>query len=504
MTDLRSEEPPRSLPPRVIPRSGPMRVPVHLFVEPGIEPQAAAVEQLRALASLPFLSDPVVAMPDVHPKSRNPAPTGIVLATEDDLVPLAIDKGLNCGMRTVRTGIPAAEFTPARVDALFSELLSRVPIRPRREALLSRDEVRRSLARGARFAAERFDGAAAEIAHVERGGNLLDGQGLDPGAAVAAVPPMAIEKGRRALGCLGAGNHFIELQEIVEVLDPARARALSLRAGDAVFMLHTGSEAVGSLTMSHYSTHGRPKDARGRVKLFLGKLAFHATRGGFGGVSLAAKRRYLFERDFFSIRASSPEGRRFAGAVAAASNFGFVNRAAIAHAIRESVRAALGRDASLRLSLLFDCSHVGIQRETHGGRSLFVHRHGANVALPASRCADHPVFRATGQPIPVPGSMGDDSFLCVGAEGNAATYSSANHGAGRLLDKADAIARYTESDVERDMARRRVRLYRGGTMNIAEQAPRSFKSIAAVLDAMRRLGVAEAVARVRPIAVLKG
>ncbi|MFQ5601559.1 MAG: RtcB family protein, partial [Candidatus Krumholzibacteriia bacterium] len=156
------------------------------------------------------------------------------------------------------------------------------------------------------------------------------------------------------------------------------------------------------------------------------------------------------------------------------------------------------------MPLLFDCSHVTIQQEEHGGEKLWIHRHGANVALPPSRCRAHPVFRHTGQPIPVPGSMGADSFICVGAEGNEATYHSANHGAGRILDKPEASQRWSENDVEQEMAARRVRLYRGGTMNIAEQAPDSFKDIGQVIEVMRNLRIAEPVVRVRPLATLKG
>ncbi len=511
MTDLldpprRPErESPGNAVPRDIPPEGAMRVPVRLFVAPGLEPPEEAIERLREIASLPFLRLPVAAMPDVHPKSRNRAPTGIVLATDDDLVPLAIDKGLNCGMRTVLTDVAARDLDGAALDLLFAEIRARIPIRPRREPVLGREDVLRALATGAGFASERLGAPSEEIGRIEAGGDLVADSGIDPEEAVRAVPGAAVEKGRRAIGCLGGGNHFLELQEVAAVLDRARAAALGLEVGRAVFMLHTGSEAVGSLTMSTYASHGRARDLRGRAKLFLGKLAFHAARGRLGALG-----RSLLGRRFWSVRASSPDGRRLAGAIAAASNFGFVNRMAVTAALREAARAALGRAAG-PMPLLFDCSHVGIRREEHGGALLWIHRHGASVALPPSRCGGHPTFRSTGQPVPVPGSMGDDSFLCAGADGNLAAYGSLNHGAGRLLDKAEAIARWSEADVLREMAARRVRLYRGsraggggGAMNIAEQFPRSFKSIAAVIDAMRGLGLATPIARLRPIAVMKG
>jgi len=199
----------------------------------------------------------------------------------------------------------------------------------------------------------------------------------------------------------------------------------------------------------------------------------------------------------------SHQGQRFVRAVYAASNFGFVNRMAITEALRNSVRSTFG-DASLSMPLLFDCSHVTIQQETHHGEPVWVHRHGANAALPPSRCQAHPIFSRTGQPIPVPGSMGSDSYVGVGVEGNAATYCSANHGAGRTLDKPQAMEQFTEQSVEAEMAARQIRLYRAGTMNIAEQAPGSFKDIRAVIEVMNRLQIAQPVVRVRPLATLKG
>jgi tRNA-splicing ligase RtcB len=167
------------------------------------------------------------------------------------------------------------------------------------------------------------------------------------------------------------------------------------------------------------------------------------------------------------------------------------------------VRATFS-EPELAMPLLFDCSHVTIQEEVHDGEPLWVHRHGANVALPPSRCADHPIFGRTGQPIPVPGSMGSDSFVGVGVEGNRATFCSANHGAGRVLDKPQAMAQWSEKSVEEEMAARRIRLYRGGTMNIAEQAPGSFKDIQRVIEVMRGLDIASPVVRLRPLATMKG
>jgi tRNA-splicing ligase RtcB len=116
----------------------------------------------------------------------------------------------------------------------------------------------------------------------------------------------------------------------------------------------------------------------------------------------------------------------------------------------------------------------------------------------------HPVYGITGQPVPIPGSMGDDSYRGVATDRAARTLNSVNHGAGRVLDKPDAKRTFTEQSVVDELRSREVRLYRTGSSDISEQAPRSFKDITAVVRTMEMLDLASLVVRVRPVAVLKG
>jgi tRNA-splicing ligase RtcB len=372
-------------------------------------------------------------------------------------VPFAVDKGINCGMRMVRSDLPASACTERMLDALYTELQRQVPIQPNKDTLLSKKEVRRALTEGAGWARQRFELPDSELDGIERRGSMFTGMNVDPDEVLAAVPDPALKKARRAMGSLGAGNHFLEAQEIVEILDPEKARLLGLEKGNVLFMMHTGSGAVGGLTMRYYSTHGRIEERGERLRFDLAKLRFHLRHARLSGQDFGLIAKYMFaHRKFFTIPADSYQGRRFVHAVYAASNFGYVNRMAITEALRNSVRTTFG-DPNLTMPLLYDCSHVTIQQEMHHGEPVWVHRHGANAALPPSRCQDHPVFSRTGQPIPVPGSMGSDSYIGVGVEGNAATYCSANHGAGRTLDKPQAMAQFTEQSVEAEMAARQIR-----------------------------------------------
>jgi tRNA-splicing ligase RtcB len=170
-------------------------------------------------------------------------------------------------------------------------------------------------------------------------------------------------------------------------------------------------------------------------------------------------------------------------------------------------RCAALRDETLALPLLYDCAHVSIQLEPWNGGKLWVHRHGASRALPPSKFSAHPVFSKTGQPVPIPGSMGHASYVGVADERTVESFYSVNHGAGRVMDKPEAMAHFTERQVESEMRAKNIRLYRypsGQDGSIAEQAPGSFKDISQVVRAMLVLSLAKPVVRLRPVAVLKG
>ena len=447
--------------------------PIRLFLGGATVPDAETMAQLEQLSTAHGVSHPVAVLPDIHRKGGNPSPTGTCFATTDTLVPRAVDTGICCGMRVIRTGLEARVFSPAVMDALFGELMATVPVVEHTEDVLSEGEVRDILLRGGAWSRERYGLDDDEMSRIEDGGTMPTDTD-DPEAILAAIPGKALRKGRRGYGTIGAGNHFLELQEVTEVLDEDLARELGLRLGDTVFMLHTGSRGVGSKTMK---AQFEELDARWRTP---------------GSPS-----------PIYALPADSDDGRRFARAVSAVSNFGFANRIAITERLREAARRTLG-EPSLRMPLLVDCAHVSIKTEHWNGQPVWIHRNGGSRALPPSASLGHPRFATTGQPIPIPGSMGDASYIGVAAEGAVHTYHSVNHGAGRVLDKPEATARYSTADVQREMYEKGIRLYRYGAGDIAEQAPGSFKDISQVVQAMRAHALATLVVRLKPIATLKG
>ena len=451
-------------------------IPIKLFLTEDMMPDGETISELENLSVTPGLQHHVAVLPDIHRKSRNWSPTGTVVAAKNSIAPRAIDTGICCGMRMVRTDIDLKDLSIPILDQLFGELIRIMPADMHEDNVLSKDDVADILVQGGKWSQKRFGLSDEELDCIEDRGTMPTDTD-DVEAILDTVPAKSIRKGRKAYGILGDGNHFLELQEIVEVLNPEAAELMGLRKGQAFFMLHTGSGRVGSKMMKAYLEEYEQK--------FL--------QPAFGGSQMP----------IWSISADSEDGKKYARALSATSNFGFANRIAITERLRSAVRKVL-HDDTLNLPLLFDCAHVSIKPETWKGEKLWIHRHGASRALPPSQFSNHPVFSKTGQPVPIPGSMGNDSFVGVTDEKAVDTFYSVNHGAGRVMDKPEAGSQFSEQQVESEMRNKDIRLYRYGSDNIAEQAPGSFKDITQVIEAMSALSLAKPVVRLRPVAVLKG
>ncbi|HEX9284070.1 MAG TPA: RtcB family protein [Nitrospirales bacterium] len=461
-------------PVETIPTSG--GVPIRLFLTPELMPDALTMAQLEQLARTSGLTHYIAVLPDVHRKARNPAPTGIVVVAKDVIVPSAVDTGISCGTRMVSTDIDARDLTVPLLDQLFGEIQRTMPPLQDDGEVISTKDVADIFVRGGEWCCNEFDLSEDELDSIEDRGRAVSDT-TDREAILSSVPQKVFKKGQRRFGSVGGGNHFLELQEIVDILDKEAAALLGLRKGKALFMLHTDSRGVGGSIM--------------RAQLEELARVWPSTATGTNGFR------------FHSIPAESEEGTRLALAVSAAANFGFANRIAVTEKLRASVRKIL-RDQSLSMPLLYDCAHVSIKSEQWRGERLWVHRHGASRALPPSQFPQHPIFSRTGQPVAIPGSMGHDSLIAVAEEAVAETFYSINHGAGRTMDKPEALTAFTNEQVEREMRSKNIRLYRNGSDNIAEQAPGSFKDISQVIEAVSGLGLARPVVRLRPLAVSKG
>jgi tRNA-splicing ligase RtcB len=470
-----------------LPRTGTMLTSARLYLHERMTVEREALSQLRDAASVDE-GAVVLATPDIH--TGFGVPIGSVLAMADLVCPAAVGYDINCGMRLLTTPLGAAG---APVERLAEGIRRRLPLgegRRNPELILDRRQLLHVLERGAAGLAEvarreRTIGDLLDPEQIERDLPRIEDRGALPGDP-GALSDRALERGAAQLGTLGGGNHFVELQRVDEVRDPAAARALGLAEGQLVVMIHTGSRGLGHQVADEQLRLARSVAARCGLP--------------------------VPNRELACMPADSVEGTVYLRAMAAAANFAFANRQAIAQVVRRAFADELGRPTGL--PLLYDVSHNLARVEDHGGRRLHVHRKGATRAFPPSRMPPGELSRL-GQPVLIPGSMGTASYVLLGADGAAETLYSVNHGAGRTMSRTAAAGKVRRRDgkvmrpgaiSDRRFAESMagVHLVCEDRRSIKEEAPDAYKDIDLVIDTVVGAGLARVVARLIPLAVLKG
>jgi tRNA-splicing ligase RtcB len=194
--------------------------------------------------------------------------------------------------------------------------------------------------------------------------------------------------------------------------------------------------------------------------------------------------------------------------MAAAANYAWANRQIITHLTRE-VFAGMFGIAYEEMPLVYDVTHNVAKREEHvtGGvrQQLIVHRKGATRAFGPETPGLPPGLNGIGQPVLIPGSMGTPSYVLKGTTGAMEkTFGSTCHGSGRVLSRSTAKKEGNGAKIRADLAKKGIYVKATSNMVIAEEAPEAYKSSSAVVDVVHQAGIAEKVARIRPVGVIKG
>jgi len=437
-----------------------------------------SLTQVANVATLPGIVGASLAMPDIHWGYGFPV-GGVAAMTRDGVIsPGGIGFDINCGVRLLRSDLAVADVRPvigALADALFQAVPSGVGAAGGTK--LARSDLEAVLRDGARWAVEAGNGTADDLAATEDGGRL---EGADP----AAVSQRARQRGERQLGTLGSGNHFLEVQAVDRVYDEAAAEVMGLRDGQVVVMIHCGSRGFGhQVCTDHVAVMDRAARRFGIV---------------------------LPDRQLACAPIDSPEAAAYLGAMSAAANFAWANRQLIAAAIRRVFArffGGAGRGGGLRL--VYDLSHNLARFERHrvdeGEVEVCVHRKGATRAFPAGHPDVPERYRQVGQPVLIPGDMGRYSFVGVGAQGALEqTFGSTCHGAGRLLSRHAATRQLRGVDVAAALAAEGIVVRAQRRDLLAEEASAAYKDVEVVVEVAEAAGIVRRVARLRPLAVVKG
>jgi tRNA-splicing ligase RtcB len=433
------------------------------------------------------LAAPPVVLPDFCHKEKSEMPSSIAVATTGEIRPALTDAGLNCGMALMTLDIerPSA----SAVAEFYRQVAQRFPSPPTWRRELTAREVLRAATEGADFAAERYGLSEAELDHVEERGRLdLDAYG-GPQRAARELPWLVVQMSRLRFGGIGPSTHFLELQEVEDILDPAAAAELGIRPGQVTVQFHNGG---GVLTSQLGGLYARRKSASRllRAEMAVQKPLTHLLTPRSGQRERLAA---FFTEGCPPVPADDDSGRRLLLATRLAMNYGFAYRMATYAELRKMARTAFGATARL----VVDSPHNSIYEEEVGGTQAFVHRHNACRAYPAARMQDHPVFSRTGQPLLMPGTNRTSSYLCVPAETAHRSLYTACHGSGSIISAFERSGRSGADPLGHATAR-----YRYDGAAPAEVPHLDDRGVDEALGILTGHGLVRPVARMRPFAVL--
>jgi tRNA-splicing ligase RtcB len=433
-------------------------------------------EQVTNVAMLPGIVKASYAMPDAHWGYGFPIGGVAAFDAEQGGVVSAGGVGfdISCGVRTLYTGLRREDIEPVKkelADALFRKVPAGVGSTGRLH--LNDAEMDAMLRGGARWAVERGYGTPEDLERIEEHGCMA-------GARPEEVSQHGKHRQRDEVGTLGSGNHYLEVQYVAEVFLPDVAGAFGLRVGDVVVSIHCGSRGLGHQIGTE----------------FLKKMAVAASSYGIE----------LPDRELACAPINCPVGQTYLGAMRAAINCALANRQVITHLTRQAFAEILPR---AKLPLLYDVSHNTCKVEEHDleGQScrLFVHRKGATRAFGPGHPDLPAALQTTGQPVLIGGSMGTGSYILVGtAEGEGRSFGSSCHGAGRSMSRHQALRQWRGRELIDQLAREGILIRSPSYRGVAEEAPAAYKDVSAVVDAADAAGLSRKVARLKPMACIKG
>ncbi len=457
---------------------GKMRVPGIIYADESLirDMDNKVYEQVTNVATLPGIVQASYAMPDAH--WGYGFPIGGVAAFDPDAGGVISAGGvgfdISCGVRTLHTGLTRGDIEANKkrlADALYETIPAGVGSVG--HIHLDRDAMDAMLGGGARWAVEQGLGDREDLERVEEHGCM---QGAKP----EEVSDRAKKRQRDEMGTLGSGNHYLEVQHVVEVYDPQVGAAFSIKPGDAVVSIHCGSRGLGHQLGTEY----------------LKRMAIAA---GEYGIELP-------DRELACVPIHSPVGQSYLGAMRAAINCALANRQIITHLARQTFANVIPQ---AHLTLLYDVSHNTCKLEEHvvNGKQmrLFVHRKGATRAFGPNHPDLPPAFRDVGQPVLIGGSMGTGSYILAGtAQGEVLSFSSSCHGAGRAMSRHQAKRRWRGRALVDELTASGILIRSRSMRGVAEEAPGAYKDVNAVVGAAHDAGLSRKVARLEPLACVKG
>jgi tRNA-splicing ligase RtcB len=465
----------------VVEKKGDMKVPLKIFASPGILKklkQDNSIQQGINVASLPGICKASIMMPDAH-QGYGFSIGGVAAIDykEGCISPGGIGFDINCGVRLLSTSLSKAEVME-KIDALLERLYEYIPCGVGHESQLklTDKQIDDVLNNGAKWAVDNGYGNKDDLTHCEENGNMKT-------ADASKITPRAKARGRKQLGTLGAGNHFLEIQSVEEIFDKDVADKFNIKNKDQVtVMIHCGSRGLGHQVCSDYI-----KEMEEKYPELIDSLP---------------------DKNLVYAPSGSETFNNYFKAMSAAANFAWANRHMIAHYVRKAF-SEIFEIKEKDIKTIYDVAHNIAKKEEHTvdgkKKTLLVHRKGATRAFPAGEKDIPKVYKETGQPIMIPGSMGTASYVLVGTEkAMQESFGSTAHGAGRVMSRFAAIKKFNSEKIKSDLLKKNIHIKARSVKGISEESPDAYKDVDEVVKVSDNTGIAKLVAKLKPMGVIKG
>jgi len=426
-----------------------------------------AVQQLTNVAMLPGIVEPVCAMPDAHWGYGLPMGSVAAFDAKEGIISSGLcGFDINCGINLVRTNLTVDELKD-KLDQLLDVIYKKIPVGvgTKNGVQLDYDLLDEVLKRGTKWCIENGFGTEDDIKNMEEGGNM---EGADP----EKVSQLAKKRGLKQLGTLGAGNHFLEIQKVSDIIDPEFAKKCGITKKDQIcIMIHCGSRGLGHQIATDYLKIQEKAVEKYNIKIPDKQLA--------------------------CAPATSQEGKDYYAAMRCAVNYSFANRLVITQRVREAFEEVFGKDwQDMDINTIYGICHnvVKLEKYTIDGkeRELFVHRKGATRSFPD-------------QPVLIAGSMGTSSWLLKGTEdAMVKCFGSSAHGAGRAMSRHAALKQFRGEEIKKQLSDNNIQSRAPTPKSLAEEAPKAYKDVDLVIESVDGANVSLKTAELKPVGVIKG
>jgi len=433
-----------------------------------------AIEQLKNVATLPGIVKAAYAMPDIHWGYGFPIGGVAAFDLEDGIIsPGGVGFDINCGVRMLVVD-GNSDIVKKNLESLIKRIYESIPVGVGETSDLrfSKNDFKKIVEQGVRKVIEMGYGTEEDLLRIEDRGTLEDCDFSD-------VSEEAYERGKDELGTLGAGNHFIEIQLVEEVYDEEIASVFGIKKGDITILIHTGSRGFGHQIATDY------------IKYMRDNLKDH--------------NKNLPDKQLINAPFKSEWGQAYYSAMNCAANYAFANRQIITHMIRKAFKSVVG----MNVRLVYDVAHNIAKVEEYEidgrKRKVIVHRKGATRAFGPGNPALPEVFKKTGQPVIIPGSMGTASYILVGTKkAEEITFGSTAHGAGRALGRREATRELSVNHVLKELESKGIKIMAKSKKGIVEEAPEAYKNVDKVVQIVDEFGISLKIAKCTPLGVVKG